>query len=158
MLTFAMLFNSIFEGGATPKPIFFSTEMWWQARVLSEWLRFFLRPGKGSPPKSRPNTAVNIENPELGAKEPICCKLQTARSPRSERVVRSDFGSESIGDQSFGFSCLLYAICKLFWSKTLIGLLERSNCSAMVLDSFSWFRDRSFLLHCALLWETFRID
>ena len=78
---------------------------------------------------------VDIKNPELGAKEPICCKLQTARSPRSERVVRSDFGSESIGDQSFVFRCLLYATCK---SKTLIGLLER--CSAMGLD----FTQRSF--------------
>ena len=97
-----------------------------------------MRPGKGSPPKSRLNIVVDIKNPELGAKEPICCKLQTARSPRSERVVRSDFGSESIGDQSFVFRCLLYATCKLFWSKTLIGLLER--CSAMGLD----FTQRSF--------------
>ena len=97
-----------------------------------------MRAGKGYSPKSRPNTAVNIENPELGDKEPICCKLQTARSPRSERVVRSDFGSESIGDQSFVFRCLLYATCKVFWSKTLIGLLER--CSAMGLD----FTQRSF--------------
>ena len=97
-----------------------------------------MRAGKGSPPKSRPKRRIPIENPELGAKEPICCKLQTARSPRSERVVRSDFGSESIGDQSFVFRCLLYATCKLFWSKTLIGLLER--CSAMGLD----FTQRSF--------------
>ena len=103
-----------------------------------------MRHPSGSPPKSRPNTAVNIENPELGAKEPICCKLQTARSPRSERVVRSDFGSESIGDQSFVFWCLLYANCKLFWSETLIGLLKMS--SAMGLNSI---RDLSFLLPCA---------
>ena len=83
-----------------------------------------MRPGNRSPPKSRLNAAVDNKNPELGAKEPICCKLQKAPSPRSERVVRSDFGSESIGDQSFGFWCLLYATCKLFWAKTLIGLLK----------------------------------
>ena len=77
-----------------------------------------------TPPKSRLNAAVHNKNPELGAKEPICYKLQTARSPRSERAVRSDFGSESIGDQSFGFWCLLCTTGKLFWSKTLIGLLK----------------------------------
>ena len=77
-----------------------------------------------TPPKSRLNAAVHNKNPELGAKEPICCKLQKAPSPRSERVVRSDFGSESIGDQSFVFWCLLYATCKLFGSKTLIGQLK----------------------------------
>ena len=104
-----------------------------------------MRAGKGSPPKSRLNVVVDIKNQELGAKEPICCKLQTARSPRSERVVRSDFGSESIGDQSFVFWCLLYAICKLFWSKTLIELLKRST--AVESDSL---RDLSFLLLCAL--------
>ena len=96
-----------------------------------------MRAGKGSPPKSRLNVVVDIKNPELGAKEPICCKLQTARSPRSERVVRSDFGSESIGDQSFVFWCLLYAICRLFWSKTLIGLLKMS--SAMQTEIFLFF-------------------
>ena len=73
------------------------------------------------------------------------CKLQSARSPRSERVERSDFGSESVGDQSFVFWCLLYAICKLFWSKTLIELFKRST----TVESDS-LRDLSFLLLCAL--------
>ena len=73
------------------------------------------------------------------------CKLQTARSSRSERVERSDFGSESVGDQSFVFWCLLYAICKLFWSKTLIELLKRST----TVESDS-LRDLPFLLLCAL--------
>ena len=109
--TFAMLFNSIFGGGAPPNPIFFSTEMWWQARVLSEWSRFFLRAGKGSPPKSRLNIVVDIKNPELGAKEPICYKLQTARSPRFRKSCavrfreRIDWGSK--------FCFLVFAVCYL---------------------------------------------
>ena len=74
------------------------------------------------------------------------CKLQTARSPRSERVVRSDFGSESIGDQSFVFRCLLYATCKLFWSKTLIELLKRST--EVESDSFS--HSEIFLFFCCV--------
>ena len=105
-----------------------------------------MRAGKGSPPKSRLNVVVDIKNQELGAKEPICCKLQTARSPRSERVVRSDFGSESIGDQSFVFWCLLYAICKLFWSKTLIERLRRST--EVESDSFS--HSEIFLSFCCV--------
>ncbi len=50
-------------------------------------------------------------------------KLQTALSPRSERVERPDFGGDSIGDQSFVSRRLL---CNPFWSsKTLIGLFSR---------------------------------
>ena len=45
------------------------------------------------------------------------CKLQMPRSLRSDRVVRPDFGGEWLGDQSFGFWYLLYAIVRQFWSK-----------------------------------------
>ena len=45
------------------------------------------------------------------------CKLQKARSLRSDGVERPDFGSESSGDQSFGFWYLLYATSRSFWSK-----------------------------------------
>ena len=45
------------------------------------------------------------------------CKLQKARSLRSDGVERPDFGSESSGGQSFGFWYLLYATSRSFWSK-----------------------------------------
>ena len=134
-----MLFNSIFGGGAPPPTPYFSR------RKCDDKLEFFQnklglmcgpatdplqkvgqRGGYTSKiqnwvPKNR--SVANFKRLVLRAQKELCAQIS---------------GANRLGIKVLFFWCLLYATCKLFWSKTLIGLLER--CSAMGLD----FTQRSF--------------